>query len=67
VRQAQGAALCHYLLQSNGGAYRVRFAGIVRKYLSGDASEEDLPKALGKSFEEIEKELAAFMAERLAS
>jgi hypothetical protein len=45
----------------------VRFAGIVRKYLSGDASEEDLPKALGKSFEEIEKELAAFMAERLAS
>jgi hypothetical protein len=60
-KQAQGAALCHYLLLAENGAYRVKLAGVIRKFLKGDATPDDLPKALGKSCEEIQKELDAFM------
>jgi hypothetical protein len=66
IKQAQGAALCHYLLLADNGAYRVKLAGVLRTFFLGDASPDDLPKALGKSCEEIEKELDAFMKDRVA-
>ena len=52
-------------MYGNDGAFRLEFMGLVQDFLDGEADEDDLPEALGKSVEEIEKELADYMAKRL--
>ena len=58
----QAAALCHFLLHGEGGAWRLKFLGVVREYLLGrDPAAENLPKALGLTANEIETRLEAHM------
>ncbi len=65
TKQAQGAALCHYLMYGDNGANRIKFAGVIRKFLDLNPAADDLPKALSKSCEEIEKAVASHMKERV--
>ena len=52
-------------MHGNDGEHRLAFLGLVKDYLEGESDEDDLPEALEKSIEEIEKELADYMAKRL--